>query len=138
MTKALSLSRNFVVVDHDFVSSTIGVSETLWTEIDEKYGDFAGRVLISSFSFDADWSTWEVHPAGDEFVCLLEGDAELLLAGPGGDQSVRLDEPGTFAIVPRNTWHTARVHAPTTMLFVTPGEGTVNAEAPLRDEPDNG
>jgi quercetin dioxygenase-like cupin family protein len=49
-----------------------------------------------------------------------------------GDECVRLSEPGTFVIVPKNTWHTARIHAPTRMLFVTPGEGTVNAEQPER------
>ena len=42
-----------------------------------------------------------------------------------------------FAIVPRNTWHTARVTSPTTMLFITPGEGTLNAEQPDRSGANN-
>ena len=133
MTKALSLVRSFVIVDSGFAADTIEVTDSLWAEIDERYGDFAGRTLISSFSFDSDWPTWEVHPAGDEIVCLLAGDSELVLALPDGDQSVRLNEPGSYAIVPKNTWHTARVKSPTTMLFITPGEGTLNAEQPHRD-----
>jgi hypothetical protein len=28
--------------------------------------------------------------------------------------------------VPRGTWHTTKVHAPSSMLFITPGEGTQN------------
>ena len=43
---------------------------------------------------------------------------------------MRLDTPGSFVVVPKNTWNTAKVHAPTTMLFVTPGEGTENRESP--------
>jgi len=134
MSKPLSMDSNVVIVDRGFDASIVEVTDSLWAELDEKYGDFAGRSLISCFSFDADWPTWEVHPAGDEFVYLLEGDAEMVLAHPEGDEIVRLTEPGTFVIVPKNTWHTARIHAPTRMLFVTPGEGTVNAEQPDRDE----
>jgi quercetin dioxygenase-like cupin family protein len=39
---------------------------------------------------------------------------------------VSLTEPGSFVIVPKGTWHTARIAKPTSMLFVTPGEGTQN------------
>ena len=64
---------------------------------------------------------------------LMAGDAEMILAMPGGDESVRLTEPGSFVIVPRGTWHTAKVHSPTQMLFITPGQGTENREQPVRD-----
>ena len=133
MTHPLKLDSHFVVINPDFRAEKIEVTDSLWSELDEKYGVFAGHSLISCFSFEADWPTWETHPAGDEFVCLLSGDADLILALPNGDRAMRLSEPGTFAIVPKGVWHTARVHEPTTMLFVTPGEGTVNAEQPERD-----
>lgn len=42
------------------------------------------------------------------------------------------DLASTFVVVPRGTWHTAKVHAATTMLFITPGEGTENRESPPR------
>ena len=35
-------------------------------------------------------------------------------------------------VVPQNTWHTARVRSNAVMMFVTPGEGTINAEEPVR------
>ena len=47
--------------------------------------------------------------------------------------ALRLSTPSDFVIIPKGVWHTARVHAPTTMLFVTPGEGTKNAAAPETD-----
>ena len=93
-------------------------------------GDFAGHVLVMRFDFDEPWSTWEMHPAGDELVYLLSGDVDFHLRGGAREQVVRVDEPGSYVVVPRGVWHTARPHAPTAMLFVTPGQGTENRETP--------
>ena len=135
MSETGSLRDTVVIVDAAFNAEALRVTETLWSEIDERYGDFAGNSLISGFSFDGDWPTWETHPAGDEFVVLLSGEAEMVLALPGGDESRMLSEPGDFIIVPRGIWHTARINTATTMLFVTPGEGTENREEPVRNLP---
>ncbi len=126
----LDLRSSFVVFNRDFLADTVAVTDTIWNDLDERYGDFAGHTLVASFSFDADWPTWEIHPHGDEVVCLVSGDAEMILATQKGKKKVRLATPGSFVVVPRNTWHTAKVHAPTTMLFVTPGQGTQNSETP--------
>lgn len=134
MSKVRDIASTFVVMGKDLDAETVDVTDSLWAEIDERFGNFAGSSLISSFSFEQDWPTWEVHPNGDEFVMLLSGDAEMTLALPQGDNSVRLTEPGSFVIVPRNTWHTARIHTPTKMLFVTPGQDTENREEPRRGE----
>jgi len=32
--------------------------------------------------------------------------------------------PGDFVVVPRRVWHAAKVHRPSRLLFITPGEGT--------------
>jgi hypothetical protein len=34
--------------------------------------------------------------------------------------------PGMAVINPRNVWHTADVHEPSQLLFITPGRGTEN------------
>ena len=128
----LQIASNFVVMNERFDAEVVPVTEELYANLDATYGAFAGHSLISCYSFETDWPTWEVHPHGDEFVILLEGDAEMLLAGDEQDQSVRLNQAGQFVIVPRGTWHTARVYAPTRMLFVTPGEATENREQPVR------
>ena len=133
MCSQLDIASTFVVVDKELRAETIAVTDNLWSEIDARFGDFAGTNLISSFSFEDDWPTWEVHPHGDEFVCLLSGDAEMTLAMPGGDETVHLTDSGSFVIVPKVTWHTAKINAQTKMLFVTPGQGTQNREQPIRD-----
>lgn len=106
------------------------VSNTFYQELDEDFGGFAGHVLIQRFSFADPWPTWEMHPEGDEFIYLLEGDTDFVLSEGGTERTVRINEPGSYVVVPKGAWHTARPHAPTTLLFVTPGEGTLNAEEP--------
>ena len=105
-------------------------SPTFYQELDEEFPEFRGHVLIQRFSFDSPWPTWEVHPEGDEFVYLLKGDTDFVLRVDGEESVVRVNEPGTYVVVPKGAWHTARPHTATTMLFVTPGEGTLNAEEP--------
>lgn len=126
------IETKFVVLNDVLRADTIAVTDTFWTDLDKKYGDFAGNSLISSFTFTEDWPTWEVHPAGDEFVCLLHGKIEMILAMADGDQQISLTIPGEFVIVPKGIWHTTRVFERTTLLFVTPGQGTENRTRPDR------
>ncbi len=122
----LDLATTFVVVEPGHSAIPVTVTPTIFEELDKRFDGFKGRLLVSSFSFDSDWSTWEVHPAGDEVVCLLSGDVTMVLARNGVEEVIRLRDPGSFVIVPSGTWHTARTSVPTKMLFVTPGEGTQN------------
>ena len=122
----LDLRSTFVVIDPNHAAIPVAVTPTIFEELDKRFEGFKGRLLVSSFSFDSDWPTWEIHPAGDEVVCLLTGNATLVLDRNGIEEAVHLRNPGSFIIVPKGTWHTARTSVPTTMLFVTPGEGTQN------------
>ena len=79
--------------------------------------------LVSEFVCSEDWSNWELHPHGDEFVYLLSGDVELLLELPEGLKTERITSRGA-RLVPRGVWHTAKVFAPSRMFFITRGEGT--------------
>lgn len=134
MGQAVRLASNFVVLDERFRANVVEVTPSLYKRLDEEYKDFAGHLLISSYAFDEDWPTWETHPAGDEFVILVSGDVDLVLARGDGDEIIRMTEPGTFVIVPRNTWHTGRIRRPAVMMFITPGEGTINAAEPERGD----
>lgn len=125
-----NLTTTFVVMNNEFQIDELPVTDTIYAELDERYDGFTGHLLIACHSFDGDWPTWEIHPHGDELVCLLSGDAEMILRSSTGDVVQRLSDPGAFAVVPADTWHTAKVYAPTTMIFVTPGEGTENREIP--------
>ncbi|HET7671381.1 MAG TPA: cupin domain-containing protein [Burkholderiales bacterium] len=118
----MKLDSTFVVVQPDQSAVPVAVTPTIYEELDRRFGGFKGRTLVSCYRFDSDWESWEMHPAGDEIVCLLSGRASFEFEGRG--VVAELAEPGSFVIVPRGTWHTAHTSVPTTMLFVTPGEGT--------------
>ena len=120
----------YLHLDDGGKASIIPVTEDFWPKV------MSGRMpqldqgrLMTCFSFDADWPSWERHPAGEEAVILLSGAAELLLETAGGVQSVTLTEPGSYVLVPPDTWHTAKTQVPTKMLFITPGAGTENRPA---------
>jgi len=61
----------------------------------------------------------------------MSGAATLRMMVDAGEKVVELRDPGSFAIVPRNTWHTAEIREATRMVLVTPGEGTENRADPL-------
>ena len=111
-------------------AAQVEVTPTVFEDLHRHFEGFRGRVLVSMYTFEKDWPTWECHPHGDEVVVLMEGRAEMVLEQPGGQRSVRLAKAGDFVVVPRGTWHTARIAAPARMLFVTPGEGTQNRATP--------
>ena len=103
------------------------VDESFWERIAAgKLGGFQGEHLVSCFSFDTAWPVWEVHPRGDEIICLLSGTATFLLENEGGTRSIELTKPGACVVIPAGTWHTAKATSPCRMLFITPGEGTTH------------
>ena len=117
-----------LVISRDSEATPVAVTDTFFEDLDTQFEGFAGYVLISRFEFDADWPTWEIHPHGDEVVYLLEGDTDFVLETDEGEKTVRVSKPGEYVVVPRGTWHTARPRKPTSLLFVTPGEGTRNRD----------
>ena len=101
------------------------VNDTFWQKITTgQLGRFHNEYLVTTHTFDADWPIWEIHPNGDEIVCLLSGTVVLVLESVEGTKSIELSNSGDYALVPENTWHTAKANGPCRMLFITAGEGT--------------
>jgi quercetin dioxygenase-like cupin family protein len=121
----LDIASTFVALDDAGGARALPVTPDFWEALTtDRLGKFSR--MVSSYSFDGDWTSWEKHPAGEEFVCLLEGDVDLVLQQSGGETIIKLNRPGSFVIVPVNTWHTARARKPSKMIFITPGQGTEN------------
>lgn len=121
---ATSVFSAFAVLTPALAVQAVPVTPSLYADLERDFASFKHHVLISGYEFSADWSTWERHPAGDEMVLLLSGRVTLTLEAQSGETLVELADPGSYAIVPRGIWHTARVPVPSRMLFITPGEGT--------------
>lgn len=124
MDSPRQIERDFIVLGPDKTASIERADATLYKRLDEFYNGFAGHELVSCYTFESDWSSWEVHPHGDEVVLLISGEVEFLLDTGLDVKSFRLEEQGQYLVVPKGVWHTAKTKSKAKVLFITPGEGT--------------
>lgn len=60
------IEKDFIVLGPSKVASIENSDATLYERLDANYDNFIGHELISCYEFEHDWSSWEVHPNGDE------------------------------------------------------------------------
>lgn len=128
--QARNMTSEFVVLNPDKDASIEPADAMLYQRLGENYQDFKGHELIATHVFESDWGMWEMHPHGDEIVTLISGEITFKLKLADGEQSVTLSEAGAYVIVPRGVWHTANTSVKSTVLFITPGQGTQHSDAP--------
>lgn len=126
--KSFNIANEFVVLTPDKLVRTVVNSPTVYQELERNFGNFKGHELIALHEFQQDWPSWEIHPNGDETVVLLSGSAAFIVELENTEHEITLDKPGDAVVVPMGAWHTARISEPTRMLFITPGEGTLNKD----------
>lgn len=126
---AYAFPNTYVHLAEDGGANPLALTESFWPDLGAGKLELGPGRLITFFEFDTDWDSWEVHPAGEEVVCLLTGAVDFVLELPEGHATVELREPGAFLLVPRGTWHTARVQERSRVMFITPGEGTEHRPA---------
>jgi len=102
----------------------VAVGDDFWATIDKRTELYSGR-LVTLFHIQStdEWVHWEMHPAGDEIVCLLSGAIDLILQEGECERSLELRSRAA-GIIPRGVWHRAIVHTPSDVLFITRGAGT--------------
>jgi quercetin dioxygenase-like cupin family protein len=83
---------------------------------------FEGR-LVSQYSFDKPWDSWEVHPHGHEVVICTAGEITLIQELGGKEVRTTL-RPGEYAINPPGVWHTADSGDGGWIVTITPGLDT--------------
>ncbi|HPH68420.1 MAG TPA: cupin domain-containing protein [Kofleriaceae bacterium] len=79
--------------------------------------------LVSLYTFDRSWDSWEMHPHGDELVVCTAGEIMLWQDLPAGAAAHTL-RAGQAIVNRAGVWHTADVASAATVLFVTAGVGT--------------
>ena len=78
---------------------------------------------VLGVSRGAELCHWERHPAGDELLYFLEGDAEITVLTDDGPVRSSV-HAGSLFVCPQGLWHQVRPRSPIAILFATPGEGT--------------
>jgi mannose-6-phosphate isomerase-like protein (cupin superfamily) len=120
---AFDLERTYVHLSDGPDAKRVEVTPDFWQTISANPALRGGR-LVTASRFTADWPHWEMHPAGEELVVLSSGALDLVLEGADGAHTALALRGRRAVLIPRGTWHWARVHEPSEMWFVTYGEGT--------------
>jgi mannose-6-phosphate isomerase-like protein (cupin superfamily) len=133
----IDLSQNYLLLEPDGSAVLLPGGGDFWSQlmsgnatdpgIRQLMGSEHGR-LLSALSMNADWTNWEMHPAGDEVLFMLEGNATFLLELSDGLRDVALSA-GRLLVIPKGTWHTAKVREPARLLAITTGLGTQHRRA---------
>ena len=96
------------------------------------YMDYSARTaadgaegrLVTTHTFSESWTSWEMHPAGDEVVLCLTGAMTLHQEYPDGRRVTETIAAGEYVINLPGVWHTADIVGEATALFITAGMGT--------------
>jgi mannose-6-phosphate isomerase-like protein (cupin superfamily) len=121
--KTINLSETYLSLGESGKIQSIEGGDNFWSLPFDEIAKFGENWLITEFYFDEDWKTWEMHPHGEEIVYLLSGSMDLTTEKDGVLQTVELRNKG-LVIIPRGTWHTAKVFEPSKMLIITHGKET--------------
>jgi mannose-6-phosphate isomerase-like protein (cupin superfamily) len=128
----IDLLKNYLLLDSDGSSALLPGGGEFWSQLmSGKPSDPGIRRLMGSekarlfaaLPLRADWTNWEMHPAGDEILFMLEGQTTFILELADGVKTMALS-PGRVLVIPQGAWHTANVSEPGRMLAITAGLGT--------------
>lgn len=98
----------------------------LWRSVatDDRFRD---GWLVSVFTYSETWRKRERHPEADELAYIISGAATFRIGEDPTATEVSL-QPGQWAVIPHDTWHTASISSETTILFLTPRPATTIEE----------
>jgi mannose-6-phosphate isomerase-like protein (cupin superfamily) len=133
----IDLLRNYLLLEPDGTAIRLPGGGDFWSQlmsgnasdagIRRLMGSEHGR-LLTELTMNADWTNWEMHPAGDELLFMIEGSATFLLDLPAGKTPVALNA-GRLLVIPKGVWHTAKISGPARLLAITMGHGTQHRPA---------
>ena len=87
----------------------------------------AGDTLITvSGGNGGAWPRWEMHPAGDEILVILEGAPTIWFEHADGRLQRTDARAGATVVVPKGAWHRAESARAYKILFITYGAGTTH------------
>jgi len=89
-------------------------------------GDGAEGRLVTTHHFSESWTSWEMHPHGDEVVYCISGAITLRQQVEGANETHITLAAGDYAINAPGVWHTADVVGEAMCLFITAGLGTTH------------
>lgn len=122
MSRAFDLAATYIHLEDGPEAVPIEAGPEFWATLERRTELQRGRLVCVCPNRET-WTSWEMHPAGDEIVSLLSGRLDLVLEEDGGERTIPL-HPGATCVVPQGVWHRVIVHTPGDTLHITRGAGT--------------
>jgi mannose-6-phosphate isomerase-like protein (cupin superfamily) len=113
----LDLETTYLSLDGKGVVASHPVGADFWDKIDANADLLATMVAV--FRSDADWGHWEMHPAGDEIVMLIEGEVTMIVQQGSTERRVALT-PGHAIVIPAGARHRALVACSPSLMARAP------------------
>ena len=123
MTTAHDPFATFLHLHAGGAATAAPVTATFWRDLVTGTDDRVVGAAHGRTAADFHPSECEMHPQGDEVLCLLKGALDVVLEEPAGDRAVPLASGQVF-VVPRGVWHRLVLRDPADLLFITPPHGT--------------
>jgi mannose-6-phosphate isomerase-like protein (cupin superfamily) len=117
-------SRTFVQLEPGGSVTALKVDKNFWAGLRSRRieGHLAGLVpMYRDFS-------WEMHPDGDELLCVVSGAISVVLQQDGAENTTEVSAGRAF-VVPRGIWHRVLVREAGKLVFCTPGPRTEHRSA---------
>jgi mannose-6-phosphate isomerase-like protein (cupin superfamily) len=105
------------------VTAMLGGPE-FWNTVATKPDE--GGYLVTVSVGKGDWTTWEMHPQGDEVLVALEGEGRMILEHPDGRLASHAMATGSMLVIPKGAWHRGVGQRGLKLLFITWGSGTTH------------
>jgi mannose-6-phosphate isomerase-like protein (cupin superfamily) len=97
----------------------LDVDDNFWATIDQRADLDDGRLVMAT-PVTTDWTSWEMHPHGDEVILVTEGVVRVHV-DPG--EPVVVPAPD-LVVMPAGNCHTMDVIEPARVVTITWGAGT--------------
>lgn len=112
----------YVHLDTGPDATPIPVDEQFWATINDRDDLARGRLVMASV-VAADWTSWEMHPDGDEVIQVNDGVVRISIEVDGVVSPTVVHAPN-FVVMPAGRWHTMDVVEAARVVTITWGAGT--------------
>lgn len=112
----------YVHLDRGPSAKPITVTADFWATIHERDDLHDGRLVTFAAVTEA-WTTWEMHPHGDELIIVTRGRVRFHIDDDASITELEVSAP-EFIIMPAGSWHTADPIETAELIIITWGDGT--------------
>jgi len=118
-----SLESERLFIDGSGGVAAVPITPDFYAKIRNR-ADLGGTLISYGAGNGTPSMRWEMHPAGEEILIIMEGTPVIIFEHPDGREESKLCRSGEAVIVPRGVWHRIERTEGSKILYITYGTGT--------------